>query len=149
MTTLPTWPTTDAEQASFADWQSEVANGDTIRGFRDWLPENTPLTPPSELDPTKEPVRTVYVLSWAFGDDTSIGGGGFNWFPGDTDFATVAGAFDKELANWADQPHRVRLMHIPVPAAADGQTLTDLLDDDSDFIEVTGPALMDHNTLPF
>ncbi len=32
-----TWPTTPAETASYRDWQYEVANGDTLRGFREWL----------------------------------------------------------------------------------------------------------------
>ncbi len=31
------WPTTDAEREAFKDWQAEVANGDTLRGFREWL----------------------------------------------------------------------------------------------------------------
>lgn len=31
------WPTTDAERAAFADWQHEVADGDTPIGFRAWL----------------------------------------------------------------------------------------------------------------
>lgn len=30
------WPETDAERAAFADWQYEVANGDTCASFRDW-----------------------------------------------------------------------------------------------------------------
>lgn len=34
-----TWPTTDKDRADFADWQHEVANGDTLRGFRDWQTE--------------------------------------------------------------------------------------------------------------
>jgi len=32
-----TWPETDAEKNAFVDWQYEVGNGDTLRGFRDWL----------------------------------------------------------------------------------------------------------------
>lgn len=32
-----TWPTTDEERTSFADWQYEVSNGDTTLGFREWL----------------------------------------------------------------------------------------------------------------
>lgn len=35
--TPPTWPETDDERAQFASWQHEVANGDTLRGFRDWV----------------------------------------------------------------------------------------------------------------
>ena len=34
---VKTWPETDAERNAFTDWQYEVGNGDTLRGFRDWL----------------------------------------------------------------------------------------------------------------
>lgn len=34
---VKTWPETDAEKNAFTDWQYEVGNGDTLRGFRDWL----------------------------------------------------------------------------------------------------------------
>lgn len=30
------WPSED-ERPAYADWQGEVANGDTVLGFRDWL----------------------------------------------------------------------------------------------------------------
>lgn len=33
----PTWPTTDAERIDYVDWQYEVANGDTVLDFRDWV----------------------------------------------------------------------------------------------------------------
>lgn len=39
------WPQDDDEQERFEDWQAEVANGDTISGFRDWLTNN-----PTEKD---------------------------------------------------------------------------------------------------
>lgn len=39
-TTSSTWPNDPTENASFKDWQYEVANGDTILGFRDWLTAN-------------------------------------------------------------------------------------------------------------
>lgn len=32
-----TWPRTAAERNSYHDWRYEVANGDTVLGFRDWL----------------------------------------------------------------------------------------------------------------
>ena len=32
-----TWPETEAEKYAFTDWQYEVGEGDTLRGFRDWL----------------------------------------------------------------------------------------------------------------
>ena len=32
-----TWPTTVDERRAFTSWQYEVANGDTVRGFRDWI----------------------------------------------------------------------------------------------------------------
>jgi len=34
---VKTWPETDAERDAFTDWQYQVGNGDTLRGFRDWL----------------------------------------------------------------------------------------------------------------
>jgi len=34
---VKTWPETTAEKDAFIDWQYEVGNGDTLRGFRDWL----------------------------------------------------------------------------------------------------------------
>lgn len=34
-----TWPDTDAERQAFVDWQYEVGQGDTLHGFRDYLPE--------------------------------------------------------------------------------------------------------------
>ena len=34
---VKTWPETEAEKYAFTDWQYEVGNGDTLRGFRDWL----------------------------------------------------------------------------------------------------------------
>jgi len=34
---VKTWPETEAERYAFTDWQYEVGNGDTLRGFRDWL----------------------------------------------------------------------------------------------------------------
>ena len=34
---VKTWPETDAEHDAFTDWQYAVGNGDTLRGFRDWL----------------------------------------------------------------------------------------------------------------
>jgi len=34
---VKTWPETDAERDVFTDWQYAVGNGDTLRGFRDWL----------------------------------------------------------------------------------------------------------------
>lgn len=34
-----TWPDTDTERATFRAWKREVANGDTLRGFRDWAAE--------------------------------------------------------------------------------------------------------------
>ena len=36
----PVWPENADERASFADWQREVGEGDTTRGFRDWLAAN-------------------------------------------------------------------------------------------------------------
>lgn len=33
----PTWPRDDHERELFTDWQYEVANGDTLMGFRDWM----------------------------------------------------------------------------------------------------------------
>lgn len=33
----PVWPQDDTERAAFADYQAEVANGDTAIGFRDWF----------------------------------------------------------------------------------------------------------------
>lgn len=33
----PTWPQTKAEHDLFRDWQYEVAAGDTLHGFRDWV----------------------------------------------------------------------------------------------------------------
>lgn len=35
-----TWPETAEERARYSDWQYEVANGDTILGFRDWMDHN-------------------------------------------------------------------------------------------------------------
>jgi hypothetical protein len=37
VTPVKTWPETTAEKYAFTDWQYEVGNGDTLRGFRDWL----------------------------------------------------------------------------------------------------------------
>lgn len=34
-----TWPDTDADRAALRVWKHEVANGDTLRGFRDWAAE--------------------------------------------------------------------------------------------------------------
>ena len=45
----PTWPTTADERAAFADWQHEVACGDTLRGFRDWLNHHKELDDPETL----------------------------------------------------------------------------------------------------
>ena len=33
----PTWPESPEEQVDYVDWQYEVANGDTVLGFRDWI----------------------------------------------------------------------------------------------------------------
>lgn len=41
MNNRKTWPTTDAERSAYRDWQYEVANGDTVLGFRDWLDQQT------------------------------------------------------------------------------------------------------------
>lgn len=35
-TTNP-WPSTDSERSLFIDWQTDVAEGNTSLGFRDWL----------------------------------------------------------------------------------------------------------------
>lgn len=35
--TARTWPETTEERNRFADWQYEVANADTVLGFRDWV----------------------------------------------------------------------------------------------------------------
>jgi hypothetical protein len=37
VTPAKTWPENDAERDAFVDWQFEVSQGDTLRGFRDWL----------------------------------------------------------------------------------------------------------------
>jgi len=34
---VPTWPDTEAERTDFRDWQYEVANGDTLLGYRPWV----------------------------------------------------------------------------------------------------------------
>jgi hypothetical protein len=34
-----TWPENDADRDDFAAWQHDVANGDTLRGYRDWQAE--------------------------------------------------------------------------------------------------------------
>jgi hypothetical protein len=34
---VKTWPDTPEERLAFVGWQYEVENGDTLRGFRDWL----------------------------------------------------------------------------------------------------------------
>jgi len=39
---MATWPENDEERTAFADWQYEVANGDTHQGFRDWMAARTP-----------------------------------------------------------------------------------------------------------
>lgn len=36
-TSAATWPEDDDERAAFGDWQYEVANSDTLLGFRDWI----------------------------------------------------------------------------------------------------------------
>ena len=41
-----TWPTSPAEELAFKDWQYEVANGDTVLGFREWLAQQyRPMSP--------------------------------------------------------------------------------------------------------
>ena len=37
VTPVKTWPDTPEERLAFIGWQYEVENGDTLRGFRDWL----------------------------------------------------------------------------------------------------------------
>jgi hypothetical protein len=32
-----TWPVSDEDQAHYADWRAEVADGDTVLGFRAWV----------------------------------------------------------------------------------------------------------------
>lgn len=32
-----TWPETPKEEEAYNDWRMEVYNGETLRGFRDWL----------------------------------------------------------------------------------------------------------------
>lgn len=34
---LPTWPKTDAELIMYHTWISEVREGNTIMGYRDWM----------------------------------------------------------------------------------------------------------------
>lgn len=41
------WPDTDADRDAYATWQAEVANGDTLRGFREWAAE---LATDTDLD---------------------------------------------------------------------------------------------------
>lgn len=48
VTPAKTWPETDAEKDAFTDWQYEVGNGDTLRGFRDWLQEALAVIPDLE-----------------------------------------------------------------------------------------------------
>ena len=37
VTPVKMWPDTPEERLAFIGWQYEVENGDTLRGFRDWL----------------------------------------------------------------------------------------------------------------
>jgi len=36
-TEVETWPGTEAEREAFNDWQYAVSNGDTLRGYRNWI----------------------------------------------------------------------------------------------------------------
>lgn len=36
-----TWPVTDDERGMYQDWQSEVANGDTLKGYAQYVRDNT------------------------------------------------------------------------------------------------------------
>jgi hypothetical protein len=48
VTPVKTWPETAAERDAFVDWQYEVEQGDTLRGFRDWLQEALAVIPDLE-----------------------------------------------------------------------------------------------------
>lgn len=64
----PVWPENDDERASFADWQREVGEGDTVRGFRDWLAANAE-SEDSDTEPEDRNDRTVWRLTAADLDD--------------------------------------------------------------------------------
>lgn len=37
----PTWPENDLDRSLYKNWQYEVSNAHTVRGFREWMTETT------------------------------------------------------------------------------------------------------------
>lgn len=107
--------------------------------------EDFTMNPPGSArdgHPYVTDVTSVWVVSWVYYQGDEQGGGGHNWWPGDTDDEVIKTAFDEEVRGWETSTAMVRLTRLRVPAFGTDEkareAITNWIDADTDRIE-SGP----------